>query len=121
MSSGVLTVNEDGIIMTCNAAGRRILRVSENILNRSAAEFFVGANAWIPERLRHVEERRTGSVTMDAAMEFSGEKVSANVTILPLSDIQKRHSGSMIMLEDITAEKRMKSTLSRYMDPSVVE
>src|SRR5438105_1395899 len=58
---------------------------------------------------------------MDAEMTFSGEKVSANVTILPLISTARKKLGSLIMIEDITGEKRLKSTMSRYMDPSVAE
>jgi adenylate cyclase len=44
-----------------------------------------------------------------------------NVTVLPLLSTSHKKLGSMIMIEDISSEKRMKSTMSRYMDPSVAE
>ena len=52
-------------------------------------------------------------------MAFDGEKVSVNVTIEPLVSTEGKKLGSMIMLEDISAEKRMKSTMARYMDPGI--
>ncbi len=119
MPSGVITLDEDGVIVTCNAAGRRIMKVSDEIIGRTADEFFTGSNAWVLERL--CELNPAGDVTMDAQMDFGGQKLSANVTILPLSDAQARNSGLMIMIEDITTERRLKSTMSRYMDPSVVD
>jgi adenylate cyclase len=58
---------------------------------------------------------------MDAELEFGGEIISVNLTILPLISVEKKRLGSMIMIEDISSEKRMKSTMSRYMDPNLAD
>ena len=114
MSNGVVTVNEDGAILTCNAAGLRIMKVDETeILLKPASEFFVDANAWVAEKLEQVVETQPQDVFMDTEMEFGGEKVSANVTIMPLVSTKGEKLGSMIMIEDISTAKRMKSTMSR--------
>ncbi len=122
MSSGVLTLDEAEKIVTCNAAGLRILRGgAATVLNKHAAEFFAGANAWLLDKIKRVTETQQQDVTMDAAMEFGGEQLSANVSITPLISVDHKRLGSMIMIEDISSEKRMKSTMSRYMDPSIAE
>lgn len=38
---------------------------------------------------------------------------------MPLRAADDKSLGSMLMLEDISSEKRMKSTMSRYMDPVI--
>jgi adenylate cyclase len=38
---------------------------------------------------------------------------------MSLIDINQKNMGSMVMIEDISSEKRMKSTMSRYIDPSI--
>jgi adenylate cyclase len=120
MSNGVITMNEDGKIITCNAAGLSILQLApEAILKRKAADFFTGANGWIIEKIRHVEESGKPDVIMDAEAEFAGARVSVNLTLLPLINTAKKKLGSMIIIDDITSEKRMKSTMSRYMDPGL--
>ena len=58
---------------------------------------------------------------MDTEMEFGEETVSANVTLMPLISANEKKLGSMIMIEDISGEKRMKSTMSRYMDASLAD
>ena len=122
MSSGVLTLDESEKIVTCNASGLRILRAgATQVINKPAAEFFAGANAWLHERIRRVGETQQQEVTMDAAMEFEGEMLSANVTVTPLVSVDHKRIGSMVMIEDISSEKRMKSTMARYMDPSIAE
>ncbi len=122
MSNGVITLNEDEKIVTCNAAGLQILQIaSDEILKRSAGDFFTGANAWILDKIRHVEGSGRTDVIMDAEIEFGGRRISVNLTILPLVSTAKKKLGSMIIIDDITTEKRMKSTMSRYMDPGLAD
>ncbi|MBL7171877.1 MAG: GAF domain-containing protein, partial [Desulfobacteraceae bacterium] len=122
MSNGVITLNEDGKIITCNSAGLRIMQVSpEDIIDRLSDDFFTGANVWILEKVERVEETQISDVTMDAELEFGGKKISVNLTVLPLISVEQRKLGSMIIIDDISTEKRMKSTMSRYMDPGLAE
>lgn len=122
MSSAVLTVDEDRQITTCNSAGLRMMRVVEaDILDRPVEEFFTGPNAWILDRLQRVEETQVSDIVMDAEMEFAGAKLSVNVTTHPLRSVEQQTLGSLIMLEDISNEKRMKTTMARYMDPSIAD
>jgi adenylate cyclase len=58
---------------------------------------------------------------MDAVLAFGGEKISVNLTVLPLLSVEKKKLGSMIVFDDITSEKRMKTTMSRYMDPDLAD
>jgi len=122
MSNGVITLNEDGKIITCNTAGMRIMKVSESeILNRKVEEFFSGANAWVLEKTERVGKTQTQDVIMDADLVFGGAKLSVNLTILPLASVEKKKLGTMIVIEDISSEKRMKSTMSRYIDPALTD
>ena len=122
MSNGVVTLDEDGKIITCNAAGLKIMKAeTTGILGRKASDFFSEANCWIMDKVRLVEQGQRSEITMDKELEFSGVKVSANVSVLPLISNEGRRLGIMIMLEDISGEKRMKSTMSRYMDPGLAD
>src|SRR5688572_4833336 len=122
MSSGVLTLDASANIATCNAAGLRIFKArATELINKPASEFFVGPNAWVLDKIRRVDELKTLDVTMDGEMQFRGEKKSVNVTVMPLASLDRKQLGSMVMIEDITSEKRMKSTMARYMDPSIAD
>jgi adenylate cyclase len=122
MSNGVITLNEDGQIVTCNAAGLHIMKVGPaDILDRPAEAFFTGANVWVIEKIERVGQTRKPDVTMDAALSFGDEKISANLTVLPLVNVEKKKLGTMIVIDDISSEKRMKSTMSRYMDPGLAD
>ncbi|MBF0374913.1 MAG: GAF domain-containing protein [Alphaproteobacteria bacterium] len=121
MSNGVVTLNGERKIVTCNAAGLRIMRSkADEVLNRPADEFFEGPNAWVVEKIDEVAKTQEGDVLMDAELHFGGEKLSVNFSVLPLASAETQ-LGSMLMIEDISNEKRMKSTMSRYMDPSIAD
>ena len=122
MSNGVVTLDEDGKIATCNAAGLRLMQVGEDeVLGQEAKEFFTGKNAWVMEWVNRVEEEGETEYAADAELEFGEEQLSVNVTIMPLLSSEDDKLGSMIMIEDISSEKRMKSTMSRYMDPGLAD
>jgi adenylate cyclase len=118
MSSGVITLNEEGAILTCNAAALRIMKVEDqHALFRPASEFFTGENTWLVEKLERLKETQKIDVTMDGEMVFGGERVSVNVTLSPLVSTTEKKLGSIIMIEDISKE----TTMSRYMDPSLAD
>jgi len=122
MSNGVLTLDESGKIATCNMPGLRILRMrGDRVVNRMASEFFAGDNAWVLEKLKRVEETGKAEVTMDMEMAVYGGRISTNFTALPLVNAERKRIGSMLLIEDISNEKRLKSTMSRYMDPGVAD
>jgi adenylate cyclase len=122
MSNGVITLDEAEKIVTCNAAGQRILRVQPaQILNKPSAEFFAGANGWVLDKLKRVAETQAADIVVDGELTVGEEKLSTNLTVLPLLSMEKKRIGSMLMIEDISNEKRLKSTMSRYMDPGIAD
>jgi len=127
MSNGVVTLNEDGRIVTCNNSGLRILRVgAKDVLGRLASEFFAGPNAWVVERIAEVGNTLRPDITMDAELLAGADRLSVHLTVLPLmsepeGDKAAKKLGSLLMIEDVSSEKRMKSTMSRYMDPGIAE
>jgi len=122
MSNAVITIDEDGKIITCNAAGFRIMKITDtDIIGKRFEEFFIESNTWIVDKIKRVEESQKSDVTMDADLMFGKEKLSVNLTILPLVNTENKKLGSMLMIEDISSEKRMKSTMSRYMDPGLAD
>jgi adenylate cyclase len=122
MSSGVLTLDESKKIVTCNGAGLRIMRMrSTDVLNKPAETFFTGPNAWLMEKLKRVEETHAQELIMDGELQFDNETLSVNTTVMPLVSAEQKQLGSMIMIDDISSEKRTKATMARYMDPAIVD
>jgi adenylate cyclase len=122
MSNGVITLDDAERIVTCNAAGARILGVQPaEVLQQPAAERFAGANEWILEKLKLVAETEVPQTTVDATLTVGPDTVSVNVTALPLHSAEQQRIGSMLMIEDISNEKRLKTTMARYMDPGIAD
>jgi adenylate cyclase len=120
MSNGVITLDEHDTIVTCNSAGARIMQMPfSDILGRNALEFFAGANAWIIERIKKVQTEKVASVAMDVEIVFGDRQISINLTVLPLASGEGKQLGTLLMIEDISAEKRVKATMARYMDPAI--
>ena len=122
MSNGVVTLDENERIVTCNAAGLRILKVNQTqILNRPASEFLGVENQWIIDKLKRVAETSVPEILMDAEIQVDGDPVSINLTLQPLLSAEGKRIGTMVLLENISNEKRLKSTMSRYMDPGIAD
>ena len=131
MHDAVLTFDEQGVVKTCNPAGLRILKVPNEaaILEQQASSLFGGPNEWLLQKLEAVHENEE---FLDAELQIEGETLSVNVTLTPLLGKSEKRSdvdssprdniiGAMLMIEDISSEKRMKSTMSRYMDPELAD
>ena len=122
MSNGVITMDEERKIVTCNKAGLLIMKKNpDEVIGVLADEFLVDDNLWLMERVHKVDETQEPEIIVDGELNFGDEKLSVNANVLPLINTEGKKLGAMIMVEDISSEKRMKSTMSRYMDPALAE
>ncbi|MEQ9643553.1 MAG: GAF domain-containing protein [Alphaproteobacteria bacterium] len=122
MSNGVVTFDSEGKVVTCNAAGLRLLHCrGDDIIGKPVDKFFVGENVAVADKVRRVSGTREPEIVVDAELKFHGETVSTNLTFLPLQSTKEDTLGSMLLIEDISSEKRVKSTMARYMDPGLAE
>jgi adenylate cyclase len=91
------------------------------VLGQTAADLFGSSNAWLLEKLDRVDQTRQTEMALDVELRLRADVRSVNLTVTPLVSSEGKGLGSMLMLEDISSEKRMKSTMSRYMDPSIAD
>jgi len=120
MHDAVITIDENKMIRTCNPAGLKVLKLSNltDVLNRSLIELLGSENSWLTNKLESVDEQEE---FLDATLVIQEDKLSVNVSTTPLIGQKNESMGVMIMIEDISSEKRMKSTMSRYMDPELAD
>lgn len=127
ITNGILTVNRLGLITKANTAALRLLGrlgAPEVVIGQAARSFFRDENAWIAERVGDVQRTGEPSVHMDADVVLEGGRpgmTSMNLAVLPFTDPKKGERGCLLMIEDITREKRMKTTFSRYMNKQVAD
>ena len=131
MSNGVITVDKTGTIATCNDGGARILGGDQaSVVGRHFSDVFgeadvvgalvtraAGGGFRDPQLAMDVDLPRL--TTRDAAGDR--DSVSVNVTVLPLVGNDGGRLGTMIVMEDISGEKRVRATMARYMDPVVAD
>ncbi|MDF1536440.1 MAG: adenylate/guanylate cyclase domain-containing protein [bacterium] len=123
LSNGVLTLGPDGRVVKVNTAAQRILRRPERLLvGQVSSALFSGANSWIHDRITRVRGSMEPDISVDAELEMPGEKFhSINLTVVPLISVKEEPIGTMLVIEDITKEKRLKGTMARYMTKEVAE
>jgi adenylate cyclase len=121
-SNGLITLDDEGRVVTANDAALKILKVpEENVVGAPAGELFSGENAWVMASLARMEQTGQRDIAIDARLAFGGGAVSVNMTAQPLFGPDGASIGSMLVFEDITEETRIRSTMARYMSSEVVE
>ena len=122
LSNGVVTLDEKLVITKINDAGIRILGHGEDeLIRRPAQQVFANTNGWILASLDYVVRSGGSDYHSDAELYRNGVAVSVNLTVAPLTDPDGAPIGYMLVFEDLTREKRMRITMSRYLAKEVVD
>jgi adenylate cyclase len=123
MSNAVVTLDATGRIIKINQSGLRILRRTEDeVVGRLPETVFGDRNSWVLRSLERVRSRGATDVVVDGDLLLgNGDAVSINLTTVPLRDPADAPIGYMLVLEDISREKRLKNSMSRYMSKTVVD
>ncbi|HIF14759.1 MAG TPA: GAF domain-containing protein, partial [Bacteroidetes bacterium] len=136
MTNAVITVDNDKVITTCNRAGLHMVQIKRSeIIGKTIEDIIKGPNAWLIEKFDDLENpvdendleeknilpKYRDLEFLDTELAFNEEKVSANITIHPLLNEKDEKLGTMLMIEDISTEKRMKSTMSKYMNAELAD
>ncbi len=121
MSNGVLTMDPKGEVVTCNTAALNIWEaVEDDFIGKNMQDLVGEAGRWVLEQIEQVKKENSPQSITDTTFVLSGTNKTVNLTLMPLVAAEEdKELGSMIMFEDISSEKRMKSTMSRYMDPVI--
>jgi len=121
MSNGVITLDRDDKIVTSNAAALRIWETDDAALTGKGLADVLGQDCdWVLDQIARAKTSEESFSLPDASMSIGDVSKSVNITFTPLLAAEGETAlGSMLMFEDISSEKRMKSTMSRYMDPVI--
>jgi adenylate cyclase len=122
LSNGVITLDSSHRIIKVNDAASRFLNMRAAVLENETAESILGPRQWVMDGLARVESTGEQDLTLDADVVLEkGDRVSVNLTIDRLNDVKGQPIGFILILEDITSEKRVKSTMARYMDRDLAD
>lgn len=115
-------MNSHSRVIKANAAAERILKVPEaDLLTKAIGEVFAGEDAWVAKTVEKVSKTGEIDISIDTELKLASGTVSINLSVVPLIDIKEEPIGYMLVFEDISAEKRVKSTMSRYMSKDIVD
>ncbi len=133
LGHAVLAVDTEGRVAQANRVVRRLFRC-EDLVGRPAGEYFTGPNAWLAEVALSVAlggparsvasgelQLSTGGPPPPGRPERRRRQASVKVTASPLSAAGGRLLGSLVVIEDVTREQRLRGTLERYMSQDVAE
>lgn len=123
LSNGVITVDRALQIVKLNRAACDSLGLREaEAMHRSIGTVFFGRNRWVVEMLERVATSGKAEQLVDAELATpGGAALSVNLNATPLIDSYGNSIGSILVLDDISSEKRMRTTMSRYMAPEVAD
>src|SRR5271170_2998362 len=123
LSNGVVTLDQNLIIVKINEAAERILGMpGDQVLNQPARQVFGNRNAWVTRSLDYVATMGASDYHADTDFVLPDGTVAAiNLTAAPLFETVGKPIGCMLVLEDITREKRVRNTMARYVAKEVVD
>ncbi len=123
LNTGVVTLNERRRIETANTAALRTFAVDRSqIIGKGVEEFFSGRNHWIAERVERVLASGKTDLSLDAEIAQAGDRTAyVNFSGVPLHNTKQEPMGALVVVEDVTKEKRLRGALSRYMPKEVAE
>ncbi|MBE9228937.1 GAF domain-containing protein [Phormidium sp. LEGE 05292] len=139
LSNGVLSTDKAGCVIAANESAKKLLGLSEtekvegtpawDLVKICGKEGLQQEEdnkfrSWFQAALEAVEERKRQQYYPDQVLQSTkDEKHSVNLsinTILDVNDASKVR-GALVVMEDISHEKRLKSTMYRYMTQEVAE
>ncbi len=123
LSNGILTFDAALRLTSANPAARTLFSLADEAISGLSAAKLAGLqNAWLLQAMKQARTASAATVWMDKdIVGHGGRRSSANVTIVPLREDEASEPGVMLVLEDITREKRVKGTMVRFMSDNVVE
>lgn len=123
ITNSILTLDRKYMVVTANkTSGELFHDESESLQGKDFREIIGPDNTQFIELVDRVY--RTGNSVVDYDVEMilpSGESHNLNINFVPLIENNEDSQGIVLVFEDITLEKRMKSTLTRYMAKDLVE
>jgi adenylate cyclase len=123
MSNGVITLDADGRIAKLNPSGAAIMELNpDDVVGTDAHGMLEVSNPWMLDELAGVradhQPRRLVDVDVRTA---TGRTISANILIVPLVVEGESEVGLLILIEDISQEKRLEGAMRRFMTQKVVD
>lgn len=122
ISNAIISLDSDYSVITANKAAQRLIGNGTGIVQNDIRDILGPENGKIMNDIAQVYTTHRPLVDYDVEFMLpSGDQHTINLNIVPLVDAASDYKGLVLVLEDITVEKRMKTTMNRYMTKDIVE
>jgi adenylate cyclase len=123
ITNGIVSLDSDNVIVTANDPAVAMIGMPrEQFIGRNFEDIVTRPNRWILQNLKETVTTGQSSLAVDAELtRRDGTKSTVNCTAAPLIDGAGNRIGSLLVVEDITEEKRVRSTMARYMSAEVAD
>lgn len=130
LSNGVVSTDKTGLIIAANESAQRLLGLGINDrLEGKLVNDVIGIkegdfSKWYQDALHAVDLKGRQQYYPDRTLISTGtEQHSINLSINTIADAsdQEQVRGALVVMEDISDEKRLKSTMYRYMTQELAE
>ncbi len=130
LSNGVISTNKSGEIIAANESAKKLLglqteegiegKLITDIINIKEGDF----GKWCKDALSSAEAKYSQQYYPDRTLISQAEEEhSINLSINTIADVSDRQQvrGALVVIDDISDEKRLKSTMYRYMTQELAE
>ena len=122
ISNGIITLDHDYQIITANRAALDLFGLtSDDFLGTNLRDHLGSRNPRILGHVERVCSTRKQIMDDDVELELQEKKFSVNLNMFPLIDHRSDQDGLVLVMEDISQEKRIRNTLTRYLEKEIVD
>jgi adenylate cyclase len=123
ITNAIISLDKNFRVVTANSAALELFNQSqEDIQGKNFPEFLGDENQYLKYLIEWVHRRQQALVDYDVDLVIAPkDRHSVNVNFVPLIDEADKHQGLVLVFDDITLEKRIKGTLTRYMAKDIVD
>ena len=123
ITNSIFTLDNEYRVVTANREAKKLFQVgSESIIKKDFRGLLDTGDEHLLRHINRVYSSHLSVIDYDVDVTLPGKrKHSVNINFFPLMNHKGEHQGLVLVFEDITREKRIKSTLTRYMAKDIVE
>ena len=124
LSDGVVSLDQELRVATVNAAAARLFRWREDEVRAQPLRALLpdAENDFELELIQRVAETGKPDAAEDTElMTADGRLLTVNLNAVPLRSAKGESIGSLVVVEDITSEKRVRGTMARYLPRKVID
>jgi adenylate cyclase len=122
ITDSILTLDNDFRVITANDAALKFFDdASGGIIGADVRELLGEKNRESVLKIEQVYASGRAVSEYDCPLQFNATERCVNINCQPLLDAKGRRKGQVIIIEDISTEKRIKSTLTRYMAKDIAD